>query len=74
MAILVGGLLALFAFGMVMLDRLVSRPPRCPICRIPSEPVSDALSSRYPQIIRVAYLCPRCLQVVACRFIGPELE
>ena len=69
-------MLVLFAGYMValvscayVLSRLSLRPPRCPVCRITTEPLpARDVASVFPAF-EVAHWCPRCAHVVSRRVV-----
>jgi hypothetical protein len=63
MSILWLGLTGLCVLNMAIVCSVSARSPRCALCRIAAEPVSEALLHSYPMVIEMAYRCPHCGQV-----------
>jgi len=64
------GLIGLCVLYTAIVCRLSARPPRCPLCKIAAEPVSEALLHSYPMVLKMAYRCPHCGQVIWRLFVG----
>ena len=54
----------------VIVYRLSLRPPRCRVCRIAADPVTEGLLNAWPALIEVAYSCPRCGQMIWRHVVG----
>lgn len=57
-------LIGLGVLSTVIVLRLSVRPPRCPVCGIAADPVTEALLKSWPAVLEVVYSCPRCGQVI----------
>jgi len=55
----------------LLLFRFVHRPPKCPECRIPAEPVCVDRTEAGIPVLETAYWCPRCAQVISRRYVIP---
>jgi hypothetical protein len=65
-------LLIILGCGMLLLHlHLARRPPRCPACRTPAEPLSAHHTEARIPVVELAYWCPRCAQVISRRFVTP---
>ena len=64
------GLIGLCVLNTAIVCMLSARSPRCPVCRIAADPVSEALLHSYPMVIEMAYRCPHCGQVIWRHFVG----
>lgn len=50
--------------GVWLLLRLCDQPPRCPGCKVLTEPVHAEALQEYPPILEMVYQCPRCARRV----------
>jgi iron(III) transport system substrate-binding protein len=70
MIILWIGMIAAGLAGVWILHRLCDQPPRCPDCKVLTEPVPAAALQEYPSIIGLAHQCPRCARMVLAYYGG----
>ncbi len=50
------------------------RPPRCPVCRIAADLVSERTLNSWPAIIEAMYRCPRCKMALPRDLVGDVFE
>jgi hypothetical protein len=62
-------LIGLGVLSVVVVYRLSVRPPRCPVCRIAADPVTEALLNSWPAVFELAYSCPHCGQLIRRHFV-----
>jgi len=70
--ILYWGALLLIVLGCSLLAlHLIRRPPQCPTCRTPAEPISHHHTESRIPVVELAYWCPRCARVISRRIVSP---
>ena len=65
--------LASIAYG-ILLCRAAAHTPRCPTCRIPTEPLSACHGDQRTTVIETIYWCPRCTRVASRRYVTPHCD
>jgi predicted RNA-binding Zn-ribbon protein involved in translation (DUF1610 family) len=60
--------------GAAIVVRLFNRPPRCPECQIPGEPVFHEDQVVSPLTGQITYRCPACEQVIGRRYLTTLAE
>ncbi len=70
MGVLWLGLIGAILGVMLLLARLVARPPRCPECWIPAVYATDSLLHANPSVLEITYRCPSCCRVLSRRVVG----
>ena len=73
MTILWIGILAMGLVGVVLLVKSREQPPRCPGCKVLTEPVPGGVFQEYPPVIEMAYQCPRCARMVFSFYVDDLL-
>jgi hypothetical protein len=69
MALNWGALLLIVLGCSFLVLHLARRPPQCPTCRTPAEPISHHHTDSRIPVVELAYWCPRCAQVISRRIV-----